>query len=153
MDDKLATLQLLTPKAVLQAMTPEAKASVPHSLLEHNLIRISQFPFNVGRESRVSRVDGKLVRTERVKHVEADSSNDLYLTDDIRPMNISREHFRIEQRGNDYILIDRHSACGSSVDNQRIGGQDSGGEISLKDGDIIAIGVEDTPYVFKFITL
>jgi len=153
MDDKLATLKLLTPKAVLQAMTPEAKASVPQGSLEHDLVRISQFPFNVGRESRVSNIGGKLVRTERVKHIEGDTSNHLYLTDAARPMNISREHFRIEQREQGYVLIDRHSACGSSVDNHRIGGQDSGGEIALNDGDIIAIGVADTPYVFKFITL
>jgi len=153
MDDKLATLERLTPKAVLQAMTPEAKASVPQNLLEYDLIRISQFPFNVGRESRVSQVDGKLVRTERVKHIEADSSNDLYLTDAAHPLNISREHFRIEQNENGYLLVDRHSACGISVDNHRIAGKDQGGEIALHDGDIIAVGIESTPYVFKFITL
>jgi len=153
MDDKLTTLQLLTPKAVLQAMTPESKASVPNGVLERDLVRINQFPFNVGRESRISQVGGKLIRTERVKHSQGDSSNHLYLADAGRPLNISREHFRIDQNGDDYVLIDRCSACGTSVDNQHIGGRDSGGRITLKDGDIIALGVEDTPYVFKFITL
>jgi len=153
MDNKSATLQLLTPKAVLQAMTPEARASVSQGALEGDLIRINRFPFSVGRESRVSEVDGKLIRTERVKHVDGSPSNDLYLADTNRPLNISREHFRIHQTNNGYMLHDRCSACGTSVENQRIGGRDSGGEIALKDGDIIAIGVEDTPYIFKFITL
>jgi len=134
-------------------MTPEAKASVPNGVLERDLIRINQFPFNVGRESRISQVEGKLIRTERVKHSQGDASNNLYLADAGRPLNISREHFRIEQKDGDYMLIDRFSACGTSVNNQHIGGRDSGGKIALKDGDIIAAGIEDTPYVFKFITL
>ena len=153
MDDKSATLQLLTPKAVLQAMAPEAKASVSQGALEGDLVRINNFPFSVGRESRMTEMDGRLIRTERIKHVDGDPSNDLYLVDAARPLNVSREHFRIHQSSDGYMLSDRCSACGTSVENQRIGGRDSGGKIALKDGDIIAIGIEDTPYIFKFITL
>jgi len=153
MNDKSATLQFLTPKAVLQAMTPEAKGSVPNSLLERDLIRINAFPFHVGRESRISQVEGRLIRTERVKHTSGTASNDLYLADAGRPLNISREHFSIDQTKNGFVLTDRNSACGTSVGNQHIGGRDSGGKINLHDGDLIAVGIEGTPYIFKFISL
>ncbi len=153
MSDKLETLQLLTPKAVLQPISEEAIASVPQSVLEQGMVRISHFPFNVGRESRISQKKGTFFRTERVKRTSQNSSNDLYLADAGRPLNISREHFRIELRGDIYVLVDRCSACGTSVNNKHIGGRDIGGEIFLKDGDIIAVGVGTTPYRFKFITL
>ncbi len=155
MSDEQDILQLLTPKAVLQTMTAEAQESVPLSVLDHGLVRISHFPFNVGRESRGDQRGGQNnnMRSERVKRSTGDSSNDLYLTDAGRPMNISREHFRIEKTSNGYQLVDRYSACGTSVNNQHIGGRDAGGTIALKGGDTIAVGVEGAPYIFKFITL
>jgi len=154
MTDKQDILQLLTPIAVLQTMTTEAQESVPLSVLDHGLVRISHFPFNVGRESRGDQRGGQNnMRSERVKRSTGDRSNDLYLTDGGRPLNISREHFRIEKTSNGYLLIDRCSACGTSVNNQHIGGRDNGGTIALKGGDTIAIAFEGTPYIFKFITL
>jgi len=157
MTDKQDILQLLTPKAVLQIMTTETKESVPLSVLDHGLVRISHFPFKVGRESRGDQRGGQNgeqnMHRERVKRSTGDTSNDLYLTDDGRPLNISREHFRIEETSNGYQLVDRCSACGTSVNNQHIGGRDAGGSIALKGGDTISVGIEGTPYKFKFITL
>jgi len=153
MNDKTTILQYLTPKAVLKALTPEAKACVPQGHLKHAFISINQFPFSVGRESRVKESGGRLTRVERVKFTDHEPNNDLYLTDADRPMNISREHFSIGENSHGYTLIDRFSACGTAVGANRIGGHDSGGQISLEDGDIIAVGGEDTPYLFKFITL
>jgi len=153
MNEKESTLQLLMPKAVLKALTPEAKSAVPQGLLELDMVRISQFPFKVGRESRIRELDGKLVRLERTKFTDEDPSNDLYLTDAAEPLHISREHFEIKQDSLSYMLIDRHSACGTSVGGNRIGGRDSGGRMKLEDGDIIAVGAKETPYLFKFITL
>ena len=153
MNDKVEILQLLVPKAVLKAITPGAKDCVPRGQLEHGFIRINQFPFSVGRESRIKEINGKLTRVERIKFTDHEPNNDLYLIDSERPMNISREHFTIAKDGNGYTLIDRFSACGTSVETNRIGGHDSGGQIKLEDGDIIAIGGEDTPYRFKFICL
>ncbi len=153
MNDKASILQLLKPKAVLKALTPEAKACAPQHSIEHGLIRISQFPFSVGRESRVNERDGKLTRIERVKFTRHEPSNNLYLIDASRPLNISREHFAIEQNSDGYLLIDRYSACGTAVGTNRIGGKDSGGKIKIEDGDIISVGGENSPYLFKFITL
>ncbi len=153
MNDKTSILQLLTPKAALKVITPEAKACVPQNCLEHDFIRISHFPFSVGRESRIQDKSGKLTRIERVKFTDHEPSNDLYLIDADRPMNVSREHFTIVKDSSGYTLIDRFSACGTSVESNRIGGRDSGGQARLEDGDIISVGAEDTPYRFKFICL
>jgi len=153
MDDKASILQRLTPKAVLKPLTPEAISSVPQGMLEHNLIRIGRFPFSAGRESRIREEDGKLIRNERTKFSDHEPNNDLYLTDALRPLNISREHFTIEKTSDGYTLVDRYSACGSTVGGNHIGGKDSGGKIKLNDGDIIAVGAADTPYLFQFIDL
>jgi hypothetical protein len=153
MNEKQSILQLMMPKAVLKALTPEARDSIPHNLLEQDMVRISQFPFKVGRESRIKEIDGKLVRVERPKRDDSEPNNDLYLIDAGQPLHISREHFQIEKNSTGYILIDRGSACGVTVGTSKIGGRDSGGEARLNDGDIIAVGATDTPYLFKFITL
>jgi len=151
MQDKASILQLLTPKAALKAITPEAKSCVPKTCLEHGFIPITHFPFNVGRESRVQSKDGKTTRIERVKFTDHEPNNDLYLIDANRPLNISREHFTIVRDANGYSLIDRMSACGTSVGSKQIGGRDSGGKTQLEDGDIIHVGGEETPYQFQFI--
>ena len=153
MHNKQSILELLSPHAVLRALTEEAKDSVPTYFLEHDFIRLTHFPFEVGRESRDIEVDGKLVRIERRKQTSTKLTNSIYLIDACIPLHISRHHFQIERKGSEYKIIDRYSACGLSVGEIRIGGDDTGGEISLKDGDIISVGAEDTPYLFEFITL
>jgi hypothetical protein len=149
MDEKQSTLQPTKPKAVLKAMTPEARDSIPHdSLLEQDMVRICQFPFKVGRESRFRETAEKRVKFDGHERI-----NNLYLTDTCRPRHISRKHFQIETDGSNYILIDRDSTCGMTVGITTIGGQRSGGEAKLKDGDIIAVGAKSTPYLFKFSVL
>ncbi len=153
MHDKASIRQLLTPKAVLKPITPEANACVPRGQLEHGFIKISSFPFSVGRESRVKESGGKWMRIERVKFTDHEPNNDLYLIDAVRPLNISREHFAIVKNSIGYVLIDRNSACGTNVGTNRIGGRDSGGQSKLEDGDIITVGGKNTPYQFQFICL
>jgi len=154
MNKKQPTLQLTEPMAALKAMTPEARDSIPHdSLMEQDMITISQLPFKVGRESRVRNIEGKQVKTERSKLGDRGPNNNLYLIDICRPLHISREHFQIEIDSSGYILIDRGSACGTAVGTTTIGGHDSGGGARLNDGDIIAVGAKDTPYLFKFVVL
>lgn len=153
MTDKASILKLLTPQAALEPLTPEASACLPKGTLEHGFVRIAKFPFSIGRESRVKEREGRLIRLERLKFTQHEPNNDLYLIDSGRPLNISREHFVITQSDHGFRLLDRRSACGTSVDSEHIGGHDSGGEIELKDGSVIAIGSEDTPYLFRFIAL
>ncbi len=66
-------------------------------------------------------------------------------------LNISREHFQIESTAEGYLLVDRGSACGTTVGGIHVGGNDSGGSAVLKDGDVIGIGTETTPYLYTFV--
>ena len=153
MEDKQAILKRVTPLAVLKPMTPEASSSISSYCLGHEFIGIWQFPFRIGRESRVETVNGKLVHAERNKVGSGKPNNDIYLMDRGRFLQISREHFRIEKTETGYMVADRGSACGTSINTQKIGGEDRGGSYALEDGDIIKIGAEESPYIFKFITL
>lgn len=152
MDDKLTILAESLPKAMLQALNPETIGAVPHTLFRGDLICISRFPYKIGRESRVTKIDGRLERIERLKKDDSPPNNDLYLVDRGHCLNISREHFQIEKRENGYFLVDRGSACGTKIAGVNVGGDDMGGSAELHDGDIIAVGAVGTPYVFRFIT-
>lgn len=153
MDEKQKIFEVITPIAVLKAMTPEAKKAVPQALLVEDMVGIRKFPFRIGRESRIKRINGKLERIERAKLDDRAPSNDLYLIDDGHLLNISREHLQIEKNGSEYLLVDRGSACGTRVGEAVAGGHDAIGRLKLMDGDVIAIGAKSTPYLFQFITL
>jgi pSer/pThr/pTyr-binding forkhead associated (FHA) protein len=60
--------------------------------------------------------------------------------------HVSREHFLIDTKHELYVLIDRGSFCGTIV-----GGQRAGGQIELRNEDVVIIGTVDSPYVFKFV--
>lgn len=152
MDDKLTILMESLPKAMLQALNPETKNAVPQALLRDDKVVISQFPYKIGRESRVIRIDGRLERIERHKKDDSPPNNDLYLMDRGERLNVSREHFQIEKNGSGYFLVDRGSACGTKVEGVNVGGDDRGGSVELHDGDVIAVGAVGTPYLFRFIT-
>ncbi len=151
MEDKQAILKLLAPKAVLKAMTAEAELAVPDGKIESGFISIRQFPFRVGRESRGTIVDGDFQRSERPRFEDRVPDNNLYLVDGAPLLNISREHFQIESTAEGYLLVDRGSACGTTVGGIHVGGNDSGGSAVLKDGDVIGIGTETTPYLYTFV--
>lgn len=153
MDDKQSVLLRVTPRAVLKAMTDEALEAIPMNQRIDDLVVIRKFPFRVGRESRVRKVDGRLERVERAKLDDREPNNDLYLMDKGKLLNISREHLKIEKVDEGYRLVDRGSACGTKVDGEPVGGEDSGGTGKLLDGDVIAIGTVSTPYLYQFIVL
>jgi hypothetical protein len=152
MNEKQSIMQRITAKAVLKAMTPEAKNAIPRNMLEQDVVRICQFPFKVGREMRIKNIGGELMKVERVRSQSHEPTNDLYLIDTHLPRHISREHFRIEKNGSGYMLIDCYSDCGTAVGTSRTSGHGSGGKTKLEDGDIIAVGTKNTSYLFKFIT-
>lgn len=151
MENKIDFLQNLLPKAVLKALTPEAIEATPINQIVDNCIIVRQFPFRIGRESRVARISGRLERVERPKKGNSKPNNDLYLVDRGHRMNISREHFLIECRDGKYFLVDRGSACGTKVKGKNVGGDDSGGAVEIEDGDVIGVGAIGTPYIYQFI--
>lgn len=152
MDNKLEIFNRQLPKAVLIAMTLEAKEAVPHTLLQEDYIVIKDFPYRIGRESRVVKISGRFDRIEREKKAGSAPNNDLYLLDRGKLLNISREHVQIEKREDGYYLVDRGSAAGTKLAGKNIGGRDAGGAASLKDGDVFALGAKSSPYVYKFIS-
>ena len=153
MTEKERIQTIFRPIAVLVALTPEAVAAVPEGYSIKEYIPIRQYPFRIGRESRVKMVDGKLHRVERPKSGQHQPNNDLYLVDRGVLFNISREHLQIEQESHGYVLVDRGSATGTKLNDEPIGGNDSGGRIKISDGDEIRIGTKASPYRFRFIDL
>ncbi|WP_136806609.1 FHA domain-containing protein [Desulfosediminicola flagellatus] len=153
MDEKRKILDIIQPRAVLQAMTDEAIEAIPVGQRIEEYVVIRKFPFKVGRESRVRKISGNIERVERSRNTVQKPSNDLYLVDKGQPLNISREHVQIEKVNNGYRLVDRASACGTKLEGEPIGGRDRGGMATLHDGDIFALGTAKTPYLFRFIAL
>ena len=130
----------------LRAMTPEARAA-----LQTNEVSLHRLPFRVGRECRVCMVEGVPVVTERRKP-SPKPSNDLYLIEPGKELNVSRKHFQIEEKvDGGYELVDTGSACGTIVDGQPIGGQDRGGRYNLKEDSVIIVGTSNSRLVFRFV--
>jgi hypothetical protein len=137
---------MLEQHPILKAMTPEARDGIGAET-----VVVDQLPFRVGRESRVGVMQGHLFSIERRK-TQAEPNNELYIRDTGERLNISREHFQIEQTADGgYELVDRGSACGTKVAGRNIGGKDAGGRAPLHDGDMIVIGTVASPYVFQFL--
>ena len=152
--EKKEIIEILRPIAALEPLTPEAVSAVPQELIVSTFVPIRQFPFRIGRESRVQMVGGSLHRVERPKSKQQKPNNDLYLIDRGVLFNISREHLQLERgNGDSYLLVDRGSASGTKVNDVPIGGNDAGGSGDLQDGDEIRIGSKSSPYLFRFITL
>jgi len=152
MDNKLEILTDCLPKAMLQALTPEAIEAIPPHVLRGDMIAIYAFPYKIGRESRIVKINGRLERMERPKKDDSAPTNDLYLIDRGHRLNISREHFEIIKSEEGYVLIDRGSACGTKIEGHNVGGEDIGGKGELHDGDTIAVGAVGTPYIFRFLS-
>ena len=153
MEDKQSLLKRITPVAILKAITPEARSTITKNCLGDEIIGIWEFPFRIGRESRIEKVDGKLVLSERQKISNGKPNNDIYLVDHGHFLQISRQHLQIEKTETGYLVSDRGSACGTMINSQKIGSEDKGGTCEINDGDIIKIGAEDSHYLFEFITL
>ncbi len=153
MEEKQKILKMLLPLAVLKTLTQAAEQAVPQAILVAGFVPIRSFPFRVGRESRVKIVDGRVERIERERPHSTVPNNDLYLVDDGHLLNISREHFQIEQDQGRFYLYDRGSACGTLVGERGLGGEKGEETIELHDGDIITVGTRQSPYIYQFIVL
>jgi hypothetical protein len=78
-------------------------------------------------------------------------SNELYVKDFGKVVNVSREHFQIEAKSDgSFELVDRGSACGTIVGNNVVGGNFAGGRCPLAFGDTIIVGTRQSEIVFEF---
>ena len=152
-DEKKELLRSMIPKAILKAVTGEAKHTIPQRSFNQDIIPIYNYPFKIGREARVEYIDDKIVIQER-HGLNHKPNNDSYLLDNGEFLQISREHCSIVSDGaNGFTLQDRGSFCGSLINQTQIGGDNHPSTSVLKDGDIITIGSEESKYKFKLILL
>lgn len=129
---------------VLRSVTPTARLIIGEE------VELNCFPFRVGREGRKQPPPGLLSRMERRPAPEP-NNNELYVKDFGKVVNVSREHFQIEEKDDgSYELVDRGSACGTIVGNNLVGGNFSGGRCPLSFGDAIIVGTRQSEIVFEF---
>lgn len=141
----------LTPEAILVPLTKEATQSVGQC--QKGIVPITTFPFKVGRESRIGENERGFFIKLRFKKSESIPSNDIYLIDDSSSKQIAKEHFQIEKTNNFYLLKDRGSKTGTTINDITYGGRESDIEQVLNDGDIIKIGSSDSEFKFQFLLL
>ncbi len=126
-------------------MTDEARISLGTDELE-----ITTFPFKFGRESRLALYNPALSFEDR-RNVRSSKSNDCYLIDSGKRMQISRDHLQIEKTDNNtYEVLDRGSACGTIVNSQYLGIKKESQRCEIKDGYLIVIGTYKSRFIFKF---
>ncbi len=99
--------------------------------LDGGELKISNFPFKVGRKHESGEVDVL-------------SDNDLYL-EDFSPFNVSRNHFLIDKVGDRYVVIDRGSRLGTIVNGRRVEVQSM---LHKKENEIIT-GSQRSPFAFR----
>lgn len=129
---------------VLVPLTEKAKKSIQRDKLE-----VTTFPFRVGRESRCSKepVPPHILekRTGKIP-----PNNDFYMIDDGELLNISREHFLIEQSENgDFMVLDRMSSCGTIVRSRQGSHTCIAQKWPISSGDEIVVGSSRSPYQFQ----
>jgi pSer/pThr/pTyr-binding forkhead associated (FHA) protein len=134
------------PIAILRAETDASRTA----LGERDLVRMTRFPFNVGRESRETGF-AKLKQEIDRRRGHGSGHNDLYLTDrSDQGRNVSREHFRVDWVEGRFVLVDRGSTCGTIVAARKVGRDCQTNEAELQDGDVIVVGSSSSPYAFRF---
>ncbi len=152
-NEKKELLKNMIPKAVLKAVTSEAKHSIVKRSFGQDIIPIYNYPFKIGREARVEYIDDKIIIQERHGLSGHKPNNDAYLLDNGGLLQISREHCSIINNNSDeYILKDRDSSCGTLINKLKVGDANNNTSV-LRDGDIITLGSEESKYKFKFILL
>ncbi len=100
-------------------------------VLNNGEMEINKFPFKVGRESSSGGLDCL-------------SDNDLYLRDS-QPLNVSRNHFSVDNIRGDIVVVDRGSRLGTIVNGIKIQEQ----HILKKSINEVTVGMRNSPFVFK----
>ena len=141
--DRVDVIDRATTVVRLIALTKDARDGL--GMAE---ITIERFPFRVGRECRTA-VSKAVMAVERRLGI-APQLNDIYLVEPVLQLDhvVSREHFLIDFTQGKFVLTDRGSVCGTTVNGKTIGGDRRGGHTELHDQDEIAVG--NAAFVFRF---
>lgn len=146
-------IKAITPRAILLPLTKEATNAIVKGQCQNDLIPMMNFPFRIGRESRLDTNDNGLFVKLRLIKSSAKPNNDIYLINDGKDLQISKEHLEIERTKEHYILKDRESTKGTTINGVTLGGQKKGFEEVLNDGDIIKIGNDKSEFKYQFLIL
>ncbi|WP_368029902.1 FHA domain-containing protein [Arcobacter sp. s6] len=141
------------PNAVLIPITSEAEKSILDMQTINKLVPMFEFPFKVGRESRMSENDRGLFVKLRILNNVSKPNNDIYLVNNTESLEISKEHFQIEKKDDIYLIKDRNSTLGTKLNDKEIGKDNANKSYILEDKDIIKIGSSDSKYEFQFLIL
>ena len=150
---KANILKAITPKAVLLPLTKEATSAIVKGSCNIELITMSTFPFKIGRESRLGENEKGLFLKLRIIKNNSKPNNDIYLLNESKNLQISKEHFQIEKDKNTYTLKDRGSTKGTTINGVSYGGGKESFEHELKDGDIIVVGDKTSLFKYQFLIL
>ncbi len=113
-------------------------------------VAIREFPFRIGRESRLGHQPWKVGHRERRQGTSL-PNNDLYLENVGKGIFVSREHLQIERHDDgSFCVVDRGSICGTTVGGKFFGGAGQGGTCQLNDGDTVILGPAYSDYRFRF---
>lgn len=126
----------------LLPLSPQSEEALPEPRPVEDMT-----PLRVGRDLR-SRRRFHWGRDRRTS--ETPGPNDIYLRESGHRLRISREHFLIRRREDGFYLEDRHSACGTLVNGELVGGRRRGGQRRLQHGDVIHAGGQASPWTFMF---
>ncbi len=146
-------IKAITPKAILLPLTKEATNAIVKGQCQNDLIPMMNFPFKIGRESRLDTNDNGLFVKLRLVKNNVRPNNDIYLVNDGRDLQISKEHLQIERINSHYILKDRGSTNGTTINGITYGGEQKVFEEVLNDGDIIIIGNNQSKFKYQFLIL
>ena len=130
---KANILKAITPKAVLLPLTKDATNAIEKGQCQNDLIPIASFPYRIGRESRLGNNERGLFLKLRLKKTSTLPNNDIYLFNDSNDSQISKEHCLIEKTKNFYLLKDRGSRKGTTINGKTYGGNNSEVEQVLND--------------------
>ena len=151
-NEKQKILKSIVPKAILKALTDGSKYAITKKSSDLDAIAIYNYPFKIGREARIEHIGTDVIVKERHTLDASIPSNDAYLVDNGKFLQISRRHCSILVENDNYILKDRGSTCGCFVNDIEIG-NNTKSSCELKDGDIVTIGAYNSSYKYQFITL
>ena len=132
---------------VLVAVTEQARAT----LGGRRDVRVTAWPFKVGREQRINPLRKLQHAIERRIGGHA-PVNDLFLVEPFSDsLQISRAHFAITRAEGQYFVEDCGSTCGTGVNGQRLGGGAENPKVApLNASALIVVGSQSSPYVFRF---
>ncbi|PLY05765.1 MAG: hypothetical protein C0625_11855 [Arcobacter sp.] len=140
-------LKSFVPRAVILPLNENSK----QALANEKIIPIRNLPFKIGRESRMGESERGIFVKLRIMTNDSKPNNDLYLIDNNSSLEISKEHCEISFENNNYILKDRGSTNGTTINGVSFAGKNKIEEKILKDGDTIQIGSVKSEFKFQFL--